>query len=1007
MATLYLDNGATFRGRLFGAINRSVSGEVVFQTGAVGYPESLTDPSYKGQLVVLTSPMVGNYGVPDETAKDEHGLPLFMESSQIWPTALIVSEYTVNYSHWNAAMSLGDWLEKHNVVGLQEVDTRALTKVIRETGTKLGKIIVDGDDAVAVPFDDPNSRNLAAEVSVLQASPWLNPTKGDIRVLVVDIGLKYNQLRCMLRRNASVRVVPWNYSVSEHLDEFDGLFLSNGPGNPEMCDKTIDQLRKVFAVNSKSGRAKPIFGICLGHQLLALAAGAVSFKMDYGNRGHNQPCQVVGLTDHIMQDSHDDNEATPTAPETLSNVLIPCTTNEETNNADNPAKKDNRRGKCFITTQNHGFVIDNIPDGWVPLFINRNDFTNEGIMHESLPYFSVQFHPEHMAGPRDLEQLFDVFLDTCRHFKTTKANTMETTSFLRQTLLERLTYTPNELFMYRPRKVLILGSGGLSIGQAGEFDYSGSQAIKALKEEKITTIVINPNIATVQTSKDLADRVYFLPVDAHYVEQVIDAERPDGILLTFGGQTALNCGVELQQRGVFEKYNVHVLGTQVDTIINTEDRKAFADILASIDEHVAPNHAASSTAEAVQAANALGYPVLIRAAFTLGGQGSGFANNAAEVEELARMALSNSSQVLVDKSLQGWKEVEYEVMRDADDNCITVCNMENVDPLGIHTGESIVVAPSQTLSNAEYYKLRDAALRIIRRLGVVGECNVQYALDPNSEDYFVVEVNARLSRSSALASKATGYPLAYIAAKLAVGHTLPELRNSVTNSTTACFEPSLDYCVVKVPRWDLSKFAQVSTKIGSAMKSVGEAMAIGRTFEEALQKALRMVDERVLGFEAAGEQVSDDALRHPTDRRIFVLAAAMQQQANSGGGGKYTVDELYELTRIDKWFLCRMQSIVNIQEELRTYAETEADESCANNNSTRTSESSTGTIDGEYGGVPAELLLKAKKSGFADKQIAALLNSSELSIRKRRTRLGLRPWVKRIDTVAVSVQKFN
>merc|ERR1711892_476556 len=454
-----------------------------------------------------------------------------------------------------------------------------------------------------------------------------------------------------------------------------------------------------------------------------------------------------------------------------------------------------------------------------------------------------------------------------------------------------------------PKKVLILGSGGLSIGQAGEVYYSGTQAIKALKEEGIDTVVINPNIATVQTSKGLADKVYLLPVTPEYVEQVIKSERPDGILLTFGGQTALNCGVEMNKNQVFEKYGVRILGTPIRSIIETEDRKLFAQRIAEVGEQVAPSVIVENIEEALAATKELGYPVLARAAYALGGLGSGFADNDTELKHLARAAFAHSNQLIIDKSLKGWKEMEYEVVRDAYDNCITVCNMENVDPLGIHTGESIVVAPSQTLTNSEYNKLRSTAVKVIRHLGVVGECNIQYALDPHSEKFYIIEVNARLSRSSALASKATGYPLAYIAAKLALGSSLPELRNSVTGVTTACFEPSLDYCVVKIPRWDLSKFARVSTKIGSSMKSVGEVMGIGRNFEEAFQKALRMVDESVLGFDPERKEVCDDELMHPTDKRIFVVASALK--------AGYTVDKLYELTKIDRWFLSKMKNIVD------------------------------------------------------------------------------------------------
>ena len=613
-----------------------------------------------------------------------------------------------------------------------------------------------------------------------------------------------------------------------------------------------------------------------------------------------------------------------------------------------------------MTSQNHGFAIntDTLPSDWEVLFTNANDKTNEGIIHSSLPYFSVQFHPEHTAGPQDLECLFDVFLSLVQnHQKQVSAKAL---------LTHKLTFSlqPPPL-AERPKKVLIIGSGGLSIGQAGEFDYSGSQAIKALREENIQTVLINPNIATVQTSKGLADKVYFLPLVPEYVEQVIRVERPGGVLLTFGGQTGLNCGVELERAGIFKKYNIKILGTPIQAIIDTEDRKIFSERIAAIGEKVAPSMAAHSVEEALEAAEQLGYPVMARAAFSLGGLGSGFADNKDELKTLAVQALAHSSQLIIDKSLKGWKEVEYEVVRDAFDNCITVCNMENVDPLGIHTGESIVVAPSQTLSNKDYNLLRTTAIKVIRNFGVVGECNIQYAVNPNAEEYYIIEVNARLSRSSALASKATGYPLAYIAAKLALGVPLPAIKNSVTGVTTACFEPSLDYCVVKIPRWDLHKFSRVSTKIGSSMKSVGEVMAIGRKFEEAFQKALRMVDENVMGFDPYLKDVNDEELEEPTDKRMFVVAAALKQG--------YSVDKLYDLTKIDRWFLEKMKKIIDWTSLLET-------------------------IDQSH--LSHDILLKAKQNGFSDKQIASFVKSTELAIRKQREEFGIKPFVKQIDTVA-------
>ncbi len=525
-------------------------------------------------------------------------------------------------------------------------------------------------------------------------------------------------------------------------------------------------------------------------------------------------------------------------------------------------------------------------------------------------------------------------------------------------------------------KVLLLGSGALKIGEAGEFDYSGSQALKALREEGIYSVLINPNIATVQTSEGVADKIYYLPVTPEFVEQVIEKERPDGILLSFGGQTALNCGVALYKSGVLEKYNVQVLGTPVQAIIDTEDREIFAGKLAEINVKTPKSIAASDMEEAFAAVDKLGFPVIIRAAYTLGGLGSGFCSNKEELERLATSAFSYSPQVLVEESLKGWKEVEYEVVRDKYDNCITVCNMENFDPLGIHTGESIVVAPSQTLSNSEYHKLRSIAIKIIRHIGIVGECNVQYALDPNSEDYRVIEVNARLSRSSALASKATGYPLAFVAAKLGMGYGLHEIKNSVTKVTTACFEPALDYVVCKIPRWDLNKFEGVSKVIGSSMKSVGEIMAIGRSFEEAIQKGIRMIGQGMHGFvgNVLKTKDIDEELVNPTDSRIFAIAGAFDKG--------YSVDKIHELTKIDHWFLQRLENIHLLKEELSKF-----------DKETNVSES---------------LLRKAKQYGFSDFQIGRLTvkntslshHEKMLKVRDYRKKLGVLPCVKQIDTLA-------
>eukprot|EP00051_Salpingoeca_urceolata_P006417 m.84922 g.84922 ORF g.84922 m.84922 type:complete len:2136 (+) comp14823_c0_seq1:208-6615(+) len=902
-AWLVLEDGTRFEGRAFGDDTKSVSGEAVFQTGMVGYTESLTDPSYTRQLLVLTFPLIGNYGVPPED-KDENGLPLFFESEKIHPAGLVVADLSETHSHWNAVRSLSDWLKSQGVPGITGIDTRAVTKKLRVDGSMLGKIVIEGDDEASVPFVDPNTDNLVATVSN-PAVREFNPS-GDVSIVAVDVGLKYNQLRCLIKRGAKVTVVPWDHDFASM--EWDGLFLSNGPGDPAILEKTIANIASVLNKESP----KPVFGICLGHQLMALAAGAKTFKMPFGNRGHNQPCTLSGT------------------------------------------------GRCFITSQNHGFAVETetLPEGWSPLFTNENDGTNEGIIHDNKPFFAVQFHPEASAGPEDVEPLFDAFLERVRS-KTNSGSMLPaiTSALCSDELPAAVTGSVS--------KVVVLGSGGLSIGQAGEFDYSGSQAMKALKEEGINTVLINPNIATVQTMKGLADRVYFLPVTVEYVERVIEFERPDGILLSFGGQTALNCGIKLNERGVFEKYNVKVLGTPVRAIVDTEDREVFGRKLEQIGEHVCPNVACSSVEEVMAAAEKFGFPVMMRSSFALGGLGSGVVEDKEKLYEMAVIAFASTTQVSIEPSALGWKEIEYEVVRDAYDNTITVCNMENFDPLGVHTGESIVVAPSQTLNNEEYNLLRSVACKVVRHIGIVGECNIQYAMDPHSKKYFIIEVNARLSRSSALASKATGYPLAYVAAKLALGQSLAELRNAVTRKTTACFEPSLDYCVVKIPRWDLGKFPGVDKKLGTSMKSVGEVMAIGRTFEEAMQKALRMVDIGVGGFDSGHAEATDDGLTEPSEQRPLIIAEALSQG--------YTVDRIHELSKIDRWFLACLKRIADQAKLLQT---------------------------SNVHSLTRDQLLYSKKLGFSDSQIAGLIKSNELAVRQRRRHFKLRPVIKQIDTVA-------
>ena len=949
-ARLILDDGTTFCGWAFGA-EKNVSGEVVFNTAMTGYPESLTDPSYAGQMLVMTYPLVGNYGVPDTRGER---LPKYMESERIHVTALIVADYSETYSHWNALESLDAWLKREGVPALTGIDTRRLTKVLRESGVMMGRIElreelrVKSEEFASAQSEDYGSVNWVEKVSCKEVMTYrpetnLSPLTSHLsplkKVVLVDCGVKANIIRCLLRRGIEVVRVPWDYDFNQ-LD-FDGLFLANGPGDPEQCSKTVEHIRTFL--NNETVR--PCMGICLGNQLLARAAGAKTYKLKYGHRSHNQPVQRVGTT------------------------------------------------QCFITSQNHGYAVDasTLPSDWEPLFVNMNDGSNEGIRHKFNPWMSAQFHPEACSGPVDTEFLFDEFVAMLE--PTPNPSPREGS----------LGTNPASKTNHAPllsggagggSKVLLLGSGALKIGQAGEFDYSGAQALKALKEEGIHSVLINPNIATVQTSKDVADTVYFQPVTPEFVERIIEKERPDGILLSFGGQTALNCGVELYQRGVLEKYGVKVLGTPVQAIIDTEDRDLFVKRLDEIGVKTIKSQACSTIDEVRQAAAELGFPVILRAAYALGGLGSGFCDNEEELNAQAEEAFSFSSQVLVEKSLRGWKEIEYEVVRDRYDNCITVCNMENFDPLGIHTGESIVVAPSQTLSNTEYHKLRALAIKIIRHIGIVGECNVQYALDPNSEDYRVIEVNARLSRSSALASKATGYPLAFVAAKLGLGYGLFELKNSVTKTTSAFFEPALDYVVCKIPRWDLTKFHGVKRQLGSSMKSVGEVMAVGRTFEESLQKGLRMIGQGMHGFVENHEiRITDIAtsLHEPTDMRIFVVSKALKIG--------YTVEQIHQLTKIDRWFLQKLKHIVDIDQQLRE-----------NTLLSEVSEFMEPSEFKEYLASPeiAPLLHAAKVYGFSDFQIARAIGlehrmkmeQAGLTFRKWRKMLGLVPTVNQIDTLA-------
>ncbi|NWT73518.1 CPSM synthase, partial [Prunella himalayana] len=870
------------------------------------YTEALTDPSYKGQILALANPIVGNGGVPDTAALDEMGLRRFLESDGIKVSGLLVLDYSNDYSHWQATRSLGEWLQEEQVPALYGIDTRMLSKLIRDKGTVLGKIEFEGQP---VEFVDPNKQNLIAEVSTKEVKIYGrgNP----IKVVAVDCGLKHNIIRLLVKRGAEVHLVPWDHDFTAM--DYDGLIISGGPGDPMKAQEVIQNVRKVL----ESNRPEPLFGISMGHLITGIAAGATSYKMQMANRGQNQP---------------------------VLNAVS---------------------GQAVITAQNHSFAIDGstLPPGWKPLFVNANDQTNEGIMHESRSIFTVQFYPDANPGPRDTEFLFDSFISLVKRGKGTTI----------PSVLPKAGVTASRVEV---SKVLILGSGGLSIGQAGEFDYSGSQAVKALKEENVKIVLMNPNIASVQTNETglkQADAVYFLPITPQFVLEVIKAERPDGLMLGMGGQTALNCGVELFKQGVLQQYGVKVLGTSVESIMATEDRKLFSDKLTELNEKIAPSFAVESVEDALKAAEKICYPVMIRSAYALGGLGSGICPDKESLLDLGTKAFAMTNQILVEKSVVGWKEIEYEVVRDAADNCIAVCNMENIDAMGVHTGDSVVVAPSQTLNNEEFQMLRDRAIKVVRHLGIVGECNIQFALHPTSLEYYIIEVNARLSRSSALASKATGYPLAFIAAKIALGIPLPEIKNVVTGKTSACFEPSLDYVVTKIPRWDLDRFQHTSNRIGSSMKSVGEVMAIGRTFEESFQKALRMCHPSVDGFVSqlpmnkAWPNIVDlqKELSEPSSTRIYAIAKAL--------GDEVPVDVIHQLTAIDKWFLYKMSSIVNMEKTLKEV-----------NSKT----------------IPEETLRRAKQMGFSDKQIGKCLRLTEGQCRELRLRKNIVPWVKQIDTLA-------
>ncbi len=844
-AALVLEDGRAFAGAALG-FDGLGEGEVVFNTAMTGYQEVLTDPSYAGQMVCMTYPLQGNYGVRDADA----------ESSRPWARALIVRWACPQPSHHSSEASLDEYLKRWRVPAITDIDTRALTRHIRKHGALRAVLVheasvpdakrLDELAAVARRVTPLSEQDLVAETSRTATEEWLDPLPPELRqghkadgtglaIAVVDYGVKLNILRSLRERGCRVIVLPHTATWSDVAAAgVDGLVLANGPGDPAVLEGPVELARQAL------GRI-PLFGICLGHQIIGRAAGATTSRLPFGHHGANHPV------------------------------------------------KDLETGRVHITSQNHEFQVDaaSLPPG--DFFVsqrNLNDGSVEGLGHRTLPAFSVQYHPEGCPGPQDNQHLYDRFLEMVRE---------------RRPLLKAV---GGAVQPERPKKVLILGSGPIVIGQAAEFDYAGTQACKALREEGITTVLVNSNPATIMTDEEVADRVYLEPLTVESVERVIAREKPDALLPTLGGQTGLNLATELANAGVLDRHHVRLLGAGIETIRKAEDRQAFKDMLETIGEPVPLSRVCGSIDEVSTFVSEIGLPVVIRPAYTLGGTGGGFVTNEADLKTIAQRGLAASPihQVLIERSLWGWKEIEYEVMRDAADTCITVCNMENIDPMGVHTGDSIVVAPAQTLSDRDHQMLRSSAIRIIRALGIEGGCNVQFALDPNSSTYYVIEVNPRVSRSSALASKATGYPIARVAAKVAVGRRLEEIRNEITGRTFAAFEPALDYCVVKIPRWPYDKFPAGDRRLGTQMASTGEVMAIERTFEAALMKAVRSLEQQA---PAAADLERAQLIDEPNDRRLFALLHALRNGAQPS--------ELARRSGIDRWFIDRLATITRLE----------------------------------------------------------------------------------------------
>jgi len=883
-------------------------GEVVFNTCMTGYQEVCTDPSYAGQVLVFTQPLIGNVGAAEAD----------MESDRAFCRGVLVTECSPTSPHWQAQSTFGAWLRDQGVPGLERVDTRALTRHLRDHGTLRGVIAPTSAGTVAELAElarrspSVSEQDLVGEVSCRQTTRWLEPlhpalrrgtgqraTGEGLRIAVIDFGVKRNTLRSLVSRGADVLLLPHSATLEEIAElRPNGVVLTNGPGDPASLAPQVELVRALL-------ERYPMLAICLGHQLVGRAIGGTTSRLPFGHHGGNHP--VADLVS----------------------------------------------GEVFVTPQNHEFQVDagsiDPESGWVVSERNLNDDSVEGLRHRRLPVISVQYHPEGSPGPQDRQHLFDEFLDLCR-------------SERQGDRVGSSLPVPDDRSLHR---VLVLGSGPIVIGQAAEFDYAGTQACRALREEGMEVVLVNSNPATIMTDEEVADRVYLEPLTVEVLAKVIARERPDGLLAGLGGQTALNLAVALDEAGVLEQYQVRVLGTPLEAVRDAEDRERFKRRMIAIGEPVPPSRTVNSVAEASAFALEVGLPLVVRPAFTLGGTGGGLVHSPEELEQVVARGLQVSpiTQVLVEQALVGWRELEYEVMRDGDDTCICVCNMENLDPMGVHTGDSLVVAPSQTLTDKEHQQLRSAALRIIRALKIEGGCNVQFALAPDSFTYFVIEVNPRVSRSSALASKATGYPIARVAAKIAVGRRLREIRNQVTGRTCAAFEPSLDYCVAKSPRWPFDKFPHGDRRLGTQMKSTGEAMAIGRTFESAISKVLRSLEQ--VAPDPTALRRASERLEEATDLRLQAVLVALAQGEEPAA--------ISRRTGYPQWFCDRLADLVGLEAEL---------------------------AQAVGGAIPQLQLRLAKRSGLSDRRIAELSGRTPAQVQEERDSAGIHPTFKCVDTCA-------